>query len=78
MNASHRGPYEPQGLYPAKPRHDFLDACAALTRPCLVNINLTSNHVALRHDESSTYERPCIHIQGLTAIRHGRLKSALM
>ena len=61
-----------------KPRHDFLDACAELTRPCLVNINSTSNHAVLRHDEPSTYGRPSIHIQGLTAIRHGRLKSALM
>jgi hypothetical protein len=34
-----------------KPRHDFLDACAALTRPCLVNINSTSNHGVLRPHE---------------------------
>jgi hypothetical protein len=61
-----------------KPRHDFLDACAALTRPCLVNINSMSNHAVLRHDAPSTYGKPSIHIQGLTVIQHGRLKSAPM
>jgi hypothetical protein len=36
----------------AKPRHDFLDTCAELTRPCLVHISSTSNHAASRHDET--------------------------
>ena len=76
--ASRAEGHAPSNAHDGKPRHDFLDACAALTRPCLVNINSTSTHAVLRHDAPSTYGKPSIHIQGLTVIQHGRLHAAPM
>ena len=62
---------------PDKPRHDILSTGVNMCRPDALSSTSRSNHAGKRQHDAAMHDRPCIGIEGLPLIEHGRHRCTL-